>query len=86
MWNSTVMSSASGSALPVGAKKPHVLDIVNVAELTRGKKTLFLDGCKIFVHGMSSHHAEKCVKLINSGRQFLRVDVSIESFKSKQGR
>ena len=67
MWNSTVMS-ASGSSLPGGLnKRSHVLDVVNVAELTKGKKTLFLDGCKIFVQGMQTHHAEKCVKLINSG-------------------
>ena len=61
-----MMSSASGASLPPGAKR-HVLDCVNVADLTRGQKTLFLDGCKIFVHGMQPQHAEKCAKLINSG-------------------
>ena len=86
MWNSTMMSSASsGAALPAGVRRPHIFDSVNVAELTRAKKTLFLDGCKIFVHGMQAGHAEKGAKLINSGKKpvyvFFAVCVCVRACK-----
>ena len=80
MWNTTMMSAASsGTSLPSGAKRS-VLDCVNVADLTRGQKTLFLDGCKIFVHGMQPAHAEKCAKLINSGKKKSHQVTSVDGF------